>query len=56
MRDIRSEFLERKGEDGRQNGRDPLFDREWEVFVIRRDEKTGEFETRIVCCDDALVS
>ena len=36
------------------NNGDPLFDRHWEVFVIKRDEHTGEFRTQTVCCDAIL--
>jgi len=36
------------------NNGDPLFDRDWEVFVIKRDEHTGEFRTQTVCCDAIL--
>lgn len=31
-----------------------LFDGEWEVFVIRRDESTGEMRGMTVCCEAAL--
>ena len=27
-----------------------LFDREWEVFVIKRDEATGKLVGRTACC------
>lgn len=27
-----------------------LFDREWEVFVIKRDETTGKLVGRTACC------
>jgi hypothetical protein len=27
-----------------------LFDREWEVFVIKRDEATGKLAGRTACC------
>ncbi len=33
---------------------DTLFDRNWEVFVIKRDEDTGEFTSTTVCCETAL--
>jgi len=36
------------------NDGDPLFDRDWEVFVIKRDEQTGEFRTQTVCGDAIL--
>ncbi len=32
-----------------------LFDREWEVFVIKRDEATGEFIGSTACCALSLV-
>ncbi|MFL6468222.1 MAG: hypothetical protein ACJ72Z_09730 [Pyrinomonadaceae bacterium] len=39
-----------------ENEGDPLFDRDWEVFVIKRDERTGEFQTQTICCDEAPIS
>ncbi len=27
---------------------------EWEVFVVKRDEKTGEFVGKTVCCASSL--
>jgi hypothetical protein len=33
---------------------DPLFDRDWEVFVVRRDELSGELTTRTARCEDDL--
>ena len=33
--------------------RDPLFETEWEVFVVRRDPETGEFKTKTVAADEA---
>jgi hypothetical protein len=41
----------------RRKGRettDPLFDRDWEVFVVKRDEVSGELTTRTAGCDDDL--
>lgn len=35
---------------------DPLFDHDWEVFVVKRDSATGEFVTKTACCEDALSS
>ena len=32
---------------------DPLFDRDWEVFVVRHDPATGTLVTNIAGCDDA---
>lgn len=29
---------------------DRLFDREWEVFVIKRDEATGKLIGKTACC------
>ena len=31
---------------------DPLFEREWEIFVVRRDPETGEFVTATVAADE----
>ena len=31
-----------------------LFEREWEVFVIREDPATGGFKGQTICCDAAL--
>jgi hypothetical protein len=41
----------------RRNGdknSDPLFDRDWEVFVVRRDEVSGELITQTACSEDDL--
>ena len=32
---------------------DPLFESDWEVLVIKRDERTGEFKIRTVSLDEA---
>lgn len=32
---------------------DPLFDSDWEILVIKRDEQTGEFKARTVSLDEA---
>jgi hypothetical protein len=32
-----------------------MFDGSWKVFVIRRDESTGEFVGKKVCCADCPV-
>lgn len=31
-----------------------LLEREWEVFVIKRDESTGKLRGLTVCCEEAL--
>lgn len=36
-------------EDGRDFDRD-LFSRDWEVFVIKRDETTGRLVGKLACC------
>jgi hypothetical protein len=33
--------------------RDPLFESEWEVFVVKRDPETGEFVAKTVAADEA---
>lgn len=53
----------RKGEEekGRRskkdgiNSFDPLFDTDWEVFVIKRDKTTGKLVGRTACCALAKV-
>ena len=32
---------------------DPLFESDWEILVIKRDEQTGEFKARTVSLDEA---
>ena len=32
---------------------DPLFDSDWEILVIKRDEQTGEFKVRTITLDEA---
>ena len=32
--------------------RDPLFERDWEVFVVKRDPETGEFVTATVATEE----
>lgn len=32
-----------------------LFEREWEVFVIKRDPATGKYRGHTLCCDTAPV-
>ena len=34
---------------------DQLFDRDWEVFVIKKDETTGKLVGRTACCASAPV-
>lgn len=31
-----------------------LFEREWEVFVVKRDPSTGGYKGETVCCEEAL--
>ena len=31
---------------------DPLFEREWEVFVVKRDPETGKFVTETVAVEE----
>jgi hypothetical protein len=45
--DLRSEC--RREADKRFFG--SMFEREWEVFVIRQDPATGRFNGETVCCD-----
>jgi hypothetical protein len=33
---------------------DSLFDQDWEVFVIRRDDKKGNFNWFTQCCEAAV--
>ena len=33
-----------------------LFDSDWEVFVIKKDERTGKFGWTVLCCDAAPVN
>lgn len=35
---------------------DPLFESDWEVLVIRRDEQTGEFRIRTLSLDEATTA
>ena len=35
----------------REPDSDPLFDRDWEVFVVRRDAETGDYATQTACCE-----
>jgi len=37
-----------------ETGTDPLFDHDWEVFVVRRDAETGTFATQTAWCEDFL--
>ncbi len=34
--------------DGKEDRNDPLFERDWEIFVVKRDPETGEFVTSTV--------
>ena len=43
-----------RSECGKESDRkyfDTLFDRDWEVFVIRRDEEKGKFDWFTLCCE-----
>ena len=35
---------------------DSLFDHDWEVFVIRRDDKEGNFNWFTQCCEAAVTT
>ena len=35
---------------------DPLFESDWEVLVIKRDEQTGEFKIRTITLDEAAAA
>lgn len=43
---------------GKEKARRPddLFDRDWEVFVVRKDRSTGGFTIDTACCEDALAA
>ena len=43
--EIRARVFDREK---REAARDPLFEREWEVFVVKRDPETGEYRTETV--------
>ena len=47
-------YTEKPSHKYRQADSDPLFDRDWEVFVVRRDTETGAFATQTACCEDIL--
>ncbi len=34
----------------------PLFERDWEYFVVTRDPATGAYKTQTLCCDSAKVT
>ena len=38
----------------REEASDPLFDRDWEVFVVKRDAVSGELITHTACSEDDL--
>jgi hypothetical protein len=50
----RRQFENRKHvfEDDREM-HDPLFESDWEVFVVKRDPETGGFVTKTVAADEA---
>ena len=35
---------------------DPLFESDWEILVIRRDEQTGEFKICTISLDEAATA
>lgn len=35
---------------------DPLFESDWEILVIKRDEQTGEFKIKTVSIDEAATA
>ena len=47
-------YSEKNSHKNLQADSDPLFDRHWEVFVVKRDEVSGELITRTACCEDDL--
>jgi len=52
----RTNFEQRRpvpGHGDRLRDRDPLFERDWEVFVVKRDPETGEFVTATVGLEEA---
>ena len=49
-RKVKDYVLEKK-----QAAFERLFNRDWEVFVIRKDEKTGQFVGKAACCAHASV-
>jgi hypothetical protein len=47
-------YMEKNSHKYRPEEPDPLFDRDWEVFVIRRDSETGAYATQTACCEENL--
>jgi len=47
-------YMEKPSHKYRSHESDALFDRDWDVFVIRRDTETGEFRAQTAHCKDAL--
>ena len=47
-------YTEKRSHKYRQADSDPLFDRDWEIFVVKRDELSGELTTQTARCDDEL--
>lgn len=33
-----------------------LFERDWEIFVIKRDPETGTYRSQTLCCDAAPIT
>ena len=40
---------------GKDVGLNDLFNYDWEVFVIKKDETTGKFVGKLACCANAPV-
>ncbi len=47
--DLSCRFEKCELDEGRNFNRD-LFSRDWEVFVIKRDEATGKLVGKLACC------
>lgn len=47
-------YMAKDSHKNREDESDPLFDRDWEVFVIRRDTETGTFATQTARCEEIL--
>jgi hypothetical protein len=46
--EIRAGVVDRETHEAK---RDPLFEREWEVLVVKRDPETGEYRTETVSAE-----
>ena len=42
--------------ENRDNDGDPLFEQDWEVFVVRRDPDTGSFHTETISDEQPVES